>query len=281
MQEKETKYLPMNESALKKWEVQRRLEEIDRRLYWVGYVGRGDLMERFGISPQQASADFKLYLSKANNTIRFNGSIKRYVPKEGFEPLFISPNTEDYIGWAGEAGHALVTVPIPLRRVSVEILRALSMAIHQRRSVEIRYRSLTTPEGTVRRISPHSIISTGSRYHVRAYCHHRKGFRDFVLGRIIGTGSLSEPGPGKEDDVAWNTLLIARIAPHPNLTMGQRTVIEADYEMVDGVAQIHIKQALLLYFLDQFNLDSTGSERPAAIQQIVLLNPEIIPLAKG
>ncbi len=270
----------MSETALKKWEVQRRLEEIDRRLYWTGSIGRTDLIDRFGISPQQASADLKRYLNRVGETIQFNGSIKRYVPVQGFQPTFITPGIEDYMAWAGNVGHALITVPFPHRIADLQVFRALTMAIHQSRSVDIRYRSLTNPEGSSRRITPHSLVFTGIRFHVRAYCQHRKDFRDFVLGRIADAGGLGEPGCGKTKDEAWNTLLIARVGPHPGLTKAQRTVIEADYTMQGGEAQITIKRALLLYFLDQFKLDGRETERPAIEQQIVLLNPEIRHLAK-
>lgn len=270
----------MTITALKKWEVQRRLEEIDRQLYWAGSVGRTDLIVRFGISPQQASADLKLYLERVGETIRFNGSIKRYVPTDTFQPQFIQPCIEDYIGWAGEIGHVVTTVPLPFRSASMVTLQALTKAIHQRRSIEIRYRSLTTPEGMVRRITPHSIVFTGTRYHVRAFCHYSEEFRDFVLGRIVETSTFDDAGPGKEKDDAWNTLIIARIGPHPMLTATQRTLIEADYAMVDGEARIHIKQALLLYLLDQFNLFEQESGRPASVQQIVLLNPEVCQLIR-
>lgn len=270
----------MTTTALKKWEVQRRLEEIDRQLYWAGSVGRTDLIARFGISPQQASADLKLYLDRVGQAIRFNGSIKRYVPSDSFQPQFIQPCIEDYIGWAGEVGHAVTTVPIPFRSANMAVLQALTKAIHQRRSIEIRYRSLTTPEGTVRRITPHSIVFTGTRYHVRAFCHRSEKFRDFVLGRVIEAYALCDGGLGKEKDDAWNTLIIARVGPHPELTAAQRIVIEADYAMVDGEAKVHIRQALLLYLLDQFNLFEEKSDRPATVQQIILLNPEIRQLAR-
>lgn len=270
----------MTTPALKKWEVQRRLEEIDRQLYWTGSVGRTDLIARFGISPQQASADLKVYLGRVGQTIRFNGSIKRYVPTEEFQPAFINPCIEDYIGWAGEIGYGVTTVPLPLRSASIAVLQALTKATHQRRSIEIRYRSLTTPEGSVRRITPHSMVFTGTRYHVRAFCHRSEEFRDFVLGRIIETYTFDDAGKERDKDEAWNTLVIVRLGPHPELTAAQRTVIEADYAMVDGEAEIRIKQALLLYLLDQFNLFEPMSERPATVQQIVLLNPEIHTLAR-
>jgi hypothetical protein len=270
----------MSKIVKKKWEIRRRLEEIDRQLYWAGNVGRTNLIGRFGISPQQASADLKSYLESAGDKIRFNGAIKRYVPQEGFEPIFVAPSLEDYIHWSGGVGHELITVPLPYRSIDLGVLRMLSIAIHQQLSVEIRYRSLSTPEGTVRRITPHSIVFTGTRYHVRAYCHHRNGFRDFVLGRIIEASDHREPGPGKEADDAWNTLLIVRIGPHPSLSDKQRTVIEADYAMTNGETQLRIKQALLLYILDQFKLDGNEAERPAEEQQIILLNPEILAYSK-
>lgn len=270
----------MSDSSPNTWAVQRRLEEIDSRLYWTGSVGRTDLIQRFGISPQQASADLKLYLAEAGETIRFDRSIRRYVPTESFRPICITASVESYIVWAGGAGCAPSNVPFPLRNADPQTLRALTTAIHQRRSVQIRYRSLTSPAGTVRRITPHSMIFTGTRYHVRAFCHHREDFRDFVLGRITEADSLGPPGRDKVADEAWNTLLVARIGPHPGLSADQRSVIETDYAMTDGEAQVTIKQALLLYLLDQFHLDGQEVARPAMEQQIVLLNPEIRRLAK-
>lgn len=265
----------MTITALKKWEVQRRLEEIDRQLYWAGSVGRADLIDRFGISPQQASADLKLYLNRLGKAVRFNGSIKRYVPTETFQPEFIQPCIEDYISWVGEIGHVINVVPLPFRSATMAVLQPLTMAIHQRRSIEICYRSLTTPEGTVRRITPHSIVFTGTRYHVRAFCHRNEEFRDFVLGRVVEAYTFDDAGLDKDKDEAWNTLIIVRIGPHPELTDAQRIVIEADYAMVNGEAEIHVKQALLLYLLDQFNLIERQNDRPVTAQQIVLLNPEV------
>lgn len=265
---------------LRKWEVQERLSDIERRLYWTGSVGRTELMERFGISPQQASADLKAYLSQAGDTVRFNASTKRYEPTAAFTPSLITPSVEHYVAWAGEVGYAVEIVPRPHRTADPEVLRGLATAIHQQRSVQIRYCSLTHPQGTLRRISPHSLVFNGYRYHVRAYCHQREDFRDFVLGRIITAADVGGPSLDKSRDEAWNTLIIARIGPHPGLTPAQRKVIETDFDMRHGEALVRMRQALLLYFLDQFNLDGYETKRSAEIQQIVLLNSEIRHLAK-
>jgi len=259
----------------KRWETRRRLEEIERCLYWAGSVGRGDLIDRFGISPQQASADLKAYIAGAGDTIEFRHSGKRYLPTDNFAPRLITPSIEDYASWAGEIGVAVASVPVPFRAAKPETLRALTRALHQGYSVSTRYRSLTHPRGTARRITPHTLVFSGERYHIRAYCHERQEFRDFVLGRVLEAMEPGEAGPGSGEDTAWNTLVIARIGPHPGLTTSQRQVIEGDYAMVDGEAEIQIRQALLLYFLTHFRLDGRERTRAAVPQQIVLLNPEI------
>ena len=48
-----------------RWGVERRLEFIEFRLFWEGYVNRGDLIDVFGISVQQASTDLNRYLGLA------------------------------------------------------------------------------------------------------------------------------------------------------------------------------------------------------------------------
>ena len=44
------------------WNVERRYEFMEFRLYWQGNINRSDLMEAFGISVQQASKDFANFI---------------------------------------------------------------------------------------------------------------------------------------------------------------------------------------------------------------------------
>ena len=266
---------------IKKWEVKQRLKEIERRLYWGGSVGRKDLMARFGISPQQASTDLKNYINLADEMVEFQSSTKRYIPTPKFKPTLIDTSLDAYSSWVETTEHAISSVPVPLRSASKDVLRDISRAIHQKASVEITYRSLSNSKGAERRISPHSIVNSGARHHVRAYCHKRKDFRDFVLGRILTTKNLEKQEKNKNEDLKWNTLVVVRIGAHPGLTSSQREVIESDFSMVNGEAQFRIRQALLFYFLDQFSLDGNESKLSSVGQQIVLLNPEIISLTKA
>ena len=259
-----------------KWEVKKRLEEIERCLWWMGKLGRADLMSKFGISPQQASADISLYQKLAPGNAEFNRSARQYEPSISFEPKFIEIDSADYAEWRREAGEELVFIPMPLRNAPLPMLRPITRAIHQGKSLKIEYQSMSSAKMSSRRITPHAIVFDGYRYHARAYCHSRQEFRDFVLGRITKADAFRDAGPGKDKDEAWNTLIILRIGPHPKLSASQRQIIENDFGMAKGEFQLRVRQAVLHYTLTQLRLDRFAEERTPAEQQVVLLNPEVL-----
>jgi len=51
------------------WSVERRYEFIEFRLFWQGRINRGDLMDAFGVSTQQASLDLNAYIDQANRNL--------------------------------------------------------------------------------------------------------------------------------------------------------------------------------------------------------------------
>jgi len=268
----------MNQNSRKvlKWEVKKRLEEIENRLFWSGQLRRSDLIEKFGISPQQASADIAHYQKLAPDNAVFNRSGKYYEPASKFAPEFISPSLDGYVEWAEYHDEGLITVPIPMRSINLSALRSITTAIHNSQSVVIEYQSMSSKEGSQRRITPHTIVFDGYRYHVRAYCHLRSDFRDFVFGRITNAGELSIPGLLKTDDEAWNTLVILRIAPHPELNASQRKIIEQDFNMKEGELQLRVRLAMLHYTLVQLRIDKFTEMRSPYEQQIVLLNKDVL-----
>jgi hypothetical protein len=46
-----------NDRSELRWGVEQRLEFIEFRLFWEGHVNRSDVMEKFGLSVNQASSD--------------------------------------------------------------------------------------------------------------------------------------------------------------------------------------------------------------------------------
>ena len=66
------------------WGPERRLEFIDFRLQWDGRLNRSDLMEHFGISVPQASADIAAYAELAPDNLVYDRSARVYVASSGF-----------------------------------------------------------------------------------------------------------------------------------------------------------------------------------------------------
>src|SRR5690606_34480162 len=65
-----------------------RLAYIDFRLYFLGRIGRPDLIDRFGVAPAGATRDLALYREIAPQNIAFDGSHKIYRIGQAFSPLF-------------------------------------------------------------------------------------------------------------------------------------------------------------------------------------------------
>ncbi|MDR6523300.1 hypothetical protein J2789_005996 [Variovorax paradoxus] len=266
------------------WGLDRRLQFIDFRLRWEGRLNRTDLIEHFNISMPQASLDISRYLELAPNNLGYDRSSRTYVAGANFEPLFPRSTARRYLAelhakatgllepGASFIGHAppMEAAPSPWRAVSDEVVHAVVRAIQNKVAVTITYQSMTSVEAGSRRISPHALGFDGFRWHVRAYCHKRERFSDFVLARIL---NLEDAGPSSvhaSADIFWNTILTLVLVPHPKLTAAKKRAIELDYGMEDGRVALECRQAFLYYTLRRLGLHA---ETPDPIaQQISLSN---------
>jgi len=267
-----------------RWGQQRRLEFIDFRLWWDRRLNRSDLTEHFGISVPQASLDLARYLELHPENVTYDAREKAYFATEEFKPGFSAESSDTYLdellalasgstskddtcmGWAPPAD-----IVRPLRRrVPVAVLVGTLRAIRDALVLEIQYQSFARPGPTSRLISPHAIAFDGYRWHVRAYCHTRKEFRDFVLARIFAARPQQKSEIDLQGDDAWHAFVELKIAPDPALTESQRRAIELDYGMTDGVATVVVRRALLLYTLRHLGLADQPST--PATRQIVLVN---------
>jgi hypothetical protein len=268
-----------------RWGQDRRLAFIDFRLRWEGRINRSDLTDFFGISTPQASLDIARYSALAPQNLVYDRSSRVYQVSGDFLPLSIESQSQRYlnellasttgvlepgasfIGWRPSVD----CVPQPGRVVESNTLAALLKAIRDGVGLRIVYQSMSRPEPSTRTISPHALASDGFRWHVRAFCHSRNEFRDFVLGRILAIQGVEAAGQPAAEDVEWNTELTLILAPHPGLTEGKRRAIELDYGMQNGVVELKCRQALLFYTLRRLGLSAQESQSPEA-QQIVLTN---------
>ena len=251
--------------------VERRLEFIDFRLFWEGKINRSDLVERFKISVPQASKDLSLYESLSAGNLEYDSSGKRYTATKSFRPRFFEPAADEYLTqlrnvtdhtsdqsdtWLGTLPSA-DAMPVPQRRVEVDVLRTILNAIESRQSVRIFYQSMNAerPGPTWRWVSPHALAHDGLRWHIRGFCEETDQFKDFVLSRCLATKETRQTRVKSEADRFWNEYFSVILVPNPAFSTEQREVIAQDFRMEYGQTAVAVRKALLYYFNKRLRLD--------------------------
>ena len=278
------------EKADLRWGVERRLEFIEFRLFWEGHVNRGDLMDAFSVSVNQASTDLNRYIGMAPDNMTYDKSARTYIRGSKFDPLFLKPDASRYLSqlrsvadgildradaWIGQFP-SYDSAPTPVRGVNAKTLRSVVAAIRRSEAIEVKYQSLSQPEPRWRWIAPHAIGFDGFRWHTRAFCLTDQSFKDFLLSRIIETCGTKPSELGADDDADWNEQVTLEIGPHPELSETQQKVIALDYGMRSGRAKISVRKALLYYALKRLGLDTDPAARQPQDQQIILLNRQAV-----
>ena len=268
------------------WGVERRYEFIEFRLFWQGRINRGDLMDAFGVSTQQASLDLNAYIDQAKRNLVYDKSLRTYLRGKQFKPKYLKPDAEEYFAQLRAVDQGLVSAeqswisvfpgfgatPTPARGVAPETLRDVLAAIRVPAALQVTYQSMSRPEPNARWIEPHALAFDGFRWHARAFCQNDQVFKDFLLSRIVEVGDQGPVTSDPSSDDAWHTDVLLEIGPHPDLSDNQRRAIEMDYGMEAGHAQIVVRRALLFYALKRLGLDTDPAARRPQDQQIVLLN---------
>ncbi|MDF1807090.1 MAG: WYL domain-containing protein [Hyphomonas sp.] len=274
------------EKADLRWGVERRLEFIEFRLFWEGQVNRGDLMDAFGVSVNQASTDLNRYIGMAPDNMVYDKSARTYIRGSKFDALFLKPDASRYLSQLRSVADGILdradawigqfptydAAPTPVRGVNAKTLRSVVAAIRRSEAIEVKYQSLSRPEPRWRWIAPHAIGFDGFRWHTRAFCLTDQSFKDFLLSRIIETRGTKPSEIDAAGDADWNEQVTLEIGPHPELSETQQKVIALDYGMRGGRAKIPVRKALVYYALKRLGLDTDPTARRPQDQQIVLLN---------
>jgi predicted DNA-binding transcriptional regulator YafY len=272
----------VNPVVQEKHEVLLRLRAIELLAYWEGRLVTNRLVSWFGISRQQASSDIKKYIADYNpGSVFHDPSVKAYVTASDFKLVLTSGSINEYLnlisGMAGDSTALILqsesifsSVQLPERSVQPEVVRTILMGCHQKKALRITYASMSNPDWHERIISPHTLIYSGFRWHVRAYCHKRKTFRDFLLSRVQGAPIIeSEKGLNIEYDQSWQTNLDVTLIPNPLLTTKQQSLVAADYSMSQGRLTFNIRKALVHYTLQRYQAGFTEKQ---------IRNPKSYPL---
>ena len=161
-----------------RWGVEKRLEFIEFRLFWEEHVNRGDLMDAFGVSVNQASTDLNRYIGMAPDNMVYDKSARTYIRGAEFDPLFLKPDASRYLSqlrsvadgildraesWIGQFP-SYDAAQTPVRGVNAKTLRSVITAIRRSEAIEVMYQSLSRPEPLWRWIAPHAIGFDGFRW---------------------------------------------------------------------------------------------------------------------
>ncbi|MBC3235086.1 WYL domain-containing protein [Pseudomonas lurida] len=270
-----------------RWDLALRYRLIETIAWWEGRLTTGHLIQSFGISRQQASKDINTYINEhAPRNLTYDKQLKGYVPSKQFKPLFIDDSASAYLhllyqnneralhidGLALAYAHTKV-LEVPDRPIRPEVLRPLLKACRDGLRLETEYVSLNTPNVEIRLIAPHTLVYTGMRWHVRAYCEKNRQYRDFVLSRLRGEPELLDKSANTSElDEEWNTEVPIIFAPDNRLDEAQRDIIETDFGMSQGQLMVQSRKALVKYVLRRYQIDPRNQATNPEAQQIVVSN---------
>jgi len=266
-----------------------RLWQIDFLARFRGQVTRQDLVQRFGIALSNATRDFTLYRQLAPLNLDYDHSDKVYRRTVQFQPLFAYDREHTLqtlslgqgVGLEACAQPIFVDVAGSLNQPDLETLATVSRAIYAGKAQAISYVSLSSGESE-REIVPHSLVNSGLRWHVRAYCRKQASFRDFVLTRITGVkeldGVIDSATESLEQDKDWQQIVTLELIPHPKASFIR--AIELDYGLgPDQPLVVTVRAAVAGYFLRRWGVDcSPGASLPPEEYQLALGNRKSIAL---
>ncbi len=261
-----------NKTNEENWAARERLRAVEMMLWWRGWAGRADLVDRFGISPAQASSDFQKVLELNGREISYQTSRKRYEAAERFECQLHEPSLEEavrvFLGGGGPnvaaadeespVSEKLAVLSLPKRAAPLAISRKVMVALLAGGRLRVKYHSLSSGEVAWRWLRPGALAWDGRRWHVRAWCETRGDWRDFVLGRIAAAEwPLAVDGETSED-VDWNAWETVRFRINPELESDAREALRVDYGLEGEWMEVRVRRALKGYLLAEMFIDGEG-----------------------
>ncbi|MFT6910164.1 MAG: hypothetical protein ACJAS1_006892 [Oleiphilaceae bacterium] len=274
-----------------KYDLLLRYRLIEIVALWEGKLNAGHLMDYFGIGRQQASKDINEYLQNiGENNLAYNSSLKGYEPTAYFTPKVSQGDVDEYLQLIHRNSDLMNTfedmplgfdythnMPLPRYKVRPEVLRAIVRACRDNARIEVDYRSVNAPDKDGRIIVPHSIVHSGMRWHVRAFCEKNQDYRDFVLTRFYGEPErVGISKHSTENDTAWHTLVNVCIMPDQRLSPEQQQIVANDYGMTDNSLLIQVRGALVHYLLQMMRIDMNVIAADPRAQQVTIQNMDAV-----
>lgn len=259
-----------------------RLHFIESMVMWEGSVQRQRVSDVFRVSPNHITRDIHLYLKEFPRNLEYDVTVRAYRPGEKFKPAIASGRPEEYLALLqaytqsgstavlpalGSVGLSVNVLPGPPCSYDRDVLSGVIQAVRAGRGLKISYHSLGQEKPVRRAVWPHALVSTGDRWHIRAYDDLRREFRDFVLQRIGHAELVPIASPINADaDEAWHLKETLQVIPNPKLTELHRKLVAREYGMKkDGngwVWQEELRSCLIGYFAQRYRLDIRADTKP-------------------
>ncbi|WP_066708089.1 WYL domain-containing protein [Curvibacter delicatus] len=251
-----------------------RLTFIESVAFWEGRVDRPRVSSVFNVSENHVTKDFRLYKDAFPGNLQYDETARAYRPTRKFKPHIGKGSAEEYLallraqaekneGVMVPAGTTAVTtdaVP-PLRgRLEAAILNAVTRAISSQTGLTVSYQSRSRAEPSARKVWPHALLFSGTRWHARAYDEERNTFIDLVLQRILTATALNAatPRPSSEDK-AWARWVEIDVVPSRALSASQAEVVAREFGMNQAgrgwVWRARMRECLVGYFIYLHRLD--------------------------
>lgn len=276
-----------------RWELLLRYRFIETLALWEGRLTTRHLCDTFGIGRQQASKDINNYLREVGpGNLEYDKYLKGYKPSDSFSPRVTQGLADEYLHLMARNNELMnvfeslslnmANVEVlsqPVRDVKPEVLRPIMQAARLQKRLDVDYVSINNPDREGRIIVPHTLVYTGLRWHVRAWCEKNQEYRDFVLSRFRDIPDIMDDSiHGVEDDTQWNTRITIRIVPDPRLEPAQQEVVEMDYGMERGALEVTTRGKLVPYALKMLHIDPKETLDDPMAQQIIVENrAELMP----
>lgn len=263
--------------------VQQRLRNLETLFIWEGALDNSRIREVFGLQPVQASRLVTSFISEHGDGVMRVTPHAPVTATPEFKPAHESCGADDYLRLVesvrpSDMAPFVMDVRHDLSPVSPAIFSVMVQACRNKAGVDVFYRSMSAPDGVVRRIFPHSLVRAARRWHVRAWCELRQAFRDFALGRVA-TAFLAEAETpmGIQQDREWSEFVRLVVVPHPALTSAQQSLVRHEYLGGEKSKTLEVKQALAGYVIQDMRIGLDQQRDLPPSFQFFLANAQELP----
>jgi hypothetical protein len=248
-------------------DMMRRFAFIETRLLWAGGMSARELGEAFGIARQNAQQSIEHYRHRHPGQMHYDQVKRRHVRTSSFITNYIRDDTARFLDYQRAVSHMAHFFDEPdwadlpftdadtlVRPIyDKKAVRIVLEALRSESAVQIQYFAKTSSR--TRCISPHHLVYTDGRYHLRAYCNERLAYRDFVLPRILSAEFSSEPWIPATDDCEWHQRISLQFAINPCLPELVQSALRIEFLHEDQASLClpGIRKALAFYVKERMN----------------------------